>query len=394
QTISNVLVHLTSPDLNHPGSVTADDGKFSFANLPLGLDYILEPERNDDHKNGVSTLDLVRIQKHLLGKEVFTSPYQYIAADANNSKSVSAIDLLEIRKLILGIYQEYPDNESWRFVKKDQELIPGNPWPFDEKIRIDNLAVQMKLKLDFIGVKIGDVNNTVKAHATQILPRSGNQIVSVKGSVNGEISKDEVIEIRLVIPEIVNGFQWTLETDGLEYIGTYSNDIHIDENNVGVLNDGILTMSWNGELSEMSKGKNEISISIQLRVIEAGPINQMIRMNSTVTKAEAYSLAGEIKETRLAFDHKKSVNDFALYQNKPNPWNGMTIIGFDLPADASATLTVYDVASKIISTINGEFKAGYNTIMLNEKDIPGTGVLYYRLESGEYAATKKMILIR
>ena len=70
------------------------------------------------HRNGVSTLDLVRIQKHLLGIEALSSPYDLIAADANNSESVSAIDLVELRKLILGIYTELPANQSWRFVDK------------------------------------------------------------------------------------------------------------------------------------------------------------------------------------------------------------------------------------------------------------------------------------
>ena len=98
------------------------------------------PERNDDHMNGVSTLDLVRIQKHLLGIEPFTTPYQYIAADANNSESVSAIDLVEIRKLILGIYTEYPNNKSWRFVDKGFTFDnPQAPWPFAETIEIESL---------------------------------------------------------------------------------------------------------------------------------------------------------------------------------------------------------------------------------------------------------------
>jgi hypothetical protein len=60
---------------------------------------------------GVSTLDLVDMQKHLLIKPL-SSPYKMIAADANNSKSITAIDLIEMRKLILGIYAELPYNTS------------------------------------------------------------------------------------------------------------------------------------------------------------------------------------------------------------------------------------------------------------------------------------------
>jgi hypothetical protein len=44
--------------------------------------------------------------------------------------------------------------------------------------------------------------------------------------------------------------------------------------------------------------------------------------------------------------------------------------------------------------VEGEYKAGYNSITLTSKDLPIPGVIYYRLESGGYSAIKKMVLIR
>ncbi|MDX1408015.1 MAG: dockerin type I domain-containing protein, partial [Saprospiraceae bacterium] len=147
---------------------TGDDGTYVFFN-PL-LSYTIEPHRNDNHKNGVSSLDLVRIQKHLLGLDPFTSPYKLIAADANNSESVSAIDLVEIRKLILGIYTEFPNNESWRFVDGDY-VFPdeSSPWPFDEVIELEG---GLNMDEDFVGIKVGDVNGTVAANAQSIETRN------------------------------------------------------------------------------------------------------------------------------------------------------------------------------------------------------------------------------
>jgi hypothetical protein len=52
-----------------------------------------------------------------LGLAPFDDPYKLIAADANSSKSVSASDLVEIRKLILGLSDRFPkDLPSWVFV--------------------------------------------------------------------------------------------------------------------------------------------------------------------------------------------------------------------------------------------------------------------------------------
>ena len=55
-----------------------------------------------------------------------------IAADINNDKDISAIDLIELRKLILGIYLELPDNGSWKMVDANQQLSTANPWIYRE----------------------------------------------------------------------------------------------------------------------------------------------------------------------------------------------------------------------------------------------------------------------
>lgn len=135
-----VAVNLNSPGHVFPTYVTTQNGQFNFhTGIILPADFQVTAERNDKHRNGVSTLDLVRIQKHLLGIEPITNPYDLIAADANNSASVSAIDLVELRKLILGIYTTLPANKSWRFVDKSFQFAdPNHPWPFDEVIDMSN----------------------------------------------------------------------------------------------------------------------------------------------------------------------------------------------------------------------------------------------------------------
>jgi len=117
-------------------------------------------------------------------------------------------------------------------------------------------------------------------------------------------------------------------------------------------------------------------------------------MSDLVTPAEAYSADGEVMDVRLAFRGIDEEGDFALYQNKPNPWDGFTSIGFVLPQDADAVLTIYDVAGKEIYRTSGSYAAGYNSIVISQKELPNAGVMYYKLESGGYSASKKMVLIR
>jgi len=388
--VGQVYVSLTAPGHVFPQYVTAQDGKFEFNNVPLGNDYTITPERNDGHRNGVSTLDLVRIQKHLLGIELFTSPYQYIAADANNTQSVSAIDLIEIRKLILGIYTEFPVNKSWRFVEEGFPMNPEHPWPFNEQIQIPDLASDSVMHNDFVGVKVGDVNNSAKANANQVLPRNGRRVLHVALEGASKVKTGDVVDVTLRMPESVEGLQWTLETEGLTYEGVSSEAINFSDNNIGLLRDGVITMSWNAE-GEQAEGASQ---TIKLRFIATsnGNLEDMIRLTSKVTEAEAYTPTGEILDVKLG--HTDTTAEFALYQNNPNPWNMNTVIGFDLPSDAAVKLTVFDMTGKAVKTIEGNFKAGYNTITLAGAELPSTGVMYYRLDSGEYSASKKMIMIK
>jgi hypothetical protein len=177
EAVGSAEVNVTGP-LGNSSFTTSADGAYSF-DLLQGVDYTIQAARNDNPMNGVSTLDLVGIQKHLLGIAPFDSPYKLIAADANNSESVSAIDLVELRKLILGIYTELPNNSSWRFVNGTGGFEnPSNPWPIDEMIEIVGLSENM-MDNDFMGVKIGDVNSTVVANAQSIEERGSNEVLKL-----------------------------------------------------------------------------------------------------------------------------------------------------------------------------------------------------------------------
>ncbi|MBK8627510.1 MAG: hypothetical protein IPN86_18665, partial [Saprospiraceae bacterium] len=79
--------------------MTDESGNYA---MEIIVDTDLTAQKDGDDINGVSTLDLVIIQRHILGLQAMNSPYKLIAADANNDGKVTASDLTEIRKLILG----------------------------------------------------------------------------------------------------------------------------------------------------------------------------------------------------------------------------------------------------------------------------------------------------
>jgi hypothetical protein len=82
---------------------------------------------------------------------------------------------------------------------------------------------------------------------------------------------------------------------------------------------------------------------------------------------------------------------FALYQSRPNPARGETVISFELPEDTDVTLSVYDLSGRRVATLaDGLLPAGEH-----ERAVSGLapGVYIYRLDAGDFVATQKMVII-
>jgi hypothetical protein len=165
ETVENVTVTSINTSTNQTfEEITGNNGSFTLF-AEAGIDYIITPYRNNDPLNGVSTWDLVLITKHILGTQPLGSPYKLIAADINNNGVITANDLVELRKVILHINDNYPDNTAWRFI--DANFIfpdAANPWltDFPEMINFINQGAG-GADIDFIGVHTGDVNGSADA---------------------------------------------------------------------------------------------------------------------------------------------------------------------------------------------------------------------------------------
>ena len=89
---------------------------------------------------------------------------------------------------------------------------------------------------------------------------------------------------------------------------------------------------------------------------------------------------------------------YALLQNYPNPFNAGTVIPFDLKNEGDWSLAVYNVAGQSVRTFSGHDAAGQVQVSWDGRDEQGrtaaSGVYFYRIVSGDFAATKKMILLK
>jgi hypothetical protein len=90
---------------------------------------------------------------------------------------------------------------------------------------------------------------------------------------------------------------------------------------------------------------------------------------------------------------------FVLYQNYPNPFNPSTKIKFQIKESGFITLKVYNVLGKeILVLVNEKLQAGtyeipFSINQCSDNQIP-SGIYFYRLETGKFSETKKMIMIK
>jgi len=388
-------------------SSTNELGYYEFSNtVPMLGNYTLTPNAQElSALNGVTTYDLVLISKHILGLTPLQTPYQMIAADANKSGSITTLDITELRKLILDMYETLPNNNSWRFVDKSFEF-PNvyNPFAtvFPEQISAqDNQSNRMAE--DFVSIKIGDINGTAQTNS-QMASEARNAATLLFSIDNRSVTAGEVFKLTMQADQAVQCFQFTLNTEGLEVLDVSGENVSEGTYAVYAANSlftgskAALTTSWN--LQEGTNNAALAQFTITCRATQSGQLRDMLSLSNRVTKTEAHRIfnsnAVEALPMAIALRFQDEAGagisglGFELYQNEPNPFAEKTTIGFFLPEATSATLTVFDQTGRLVYQQKGAFKEGYNAITLELELSQTNGAMFYQLQTATNVATKRM----
>ena len=363
----------------------------------------LSLSRNGSFTNGVSTLDLVFIQKHILNIDTLTSSYKMLAADVNGSGSISTLDLVFIRRLILTIEDNFPNEvPSWRLIPADFEFT--NPLdPFADAIpeQLDYEILSEDLEQDFIAIKMGDVNgsaNPLQLMAPDIEERSEDEtlFLSVR---NEQLEAESTNEIVFWPSEttILEGLQFTLEYDPsiLEFKGIgQQNRLNLSDSDFAVFSEkGILTLAWNNASAIELKEDTPI-FSFVFEAHENARVGDIIQISSKRTAAQAYTFEGVAKELALEFENQDIAGEMLeVYQNQPNPFQLATQIPFALPEEGVVSLKVFDASGSLVLAKSKIFDKGAHFWQLSGQELSSKGLLYYRLDTDYGTVTRKMVHI-
>jgi hypothetical protein len=191
--------------------VSDENGYYLFADIVTNHEYMISPSYNKNWLEGVTTQDIVKIQRHILGLEPFDQPYKWIAADVDKNGRVTSSDIVWLRRLILGKAFEVPSNQSWRFVNKAYSFInPELPLEekFEEKTVLKGLWHDTIVHYD--AIKVGDVSVFSNVANLNDRLRSAEIVID-----NKSFKSDELIKVDIYTEnEIdIDGFQMNFNLD-------------------------------------------------------------------------------------------------------------------------------------------------------------------------------------
>jgi hypothetical protein len=366
------------------------DGKFEINSNKDPQTISLSAIYDEEVMKGISTLDLVFIQRHILGLAKFDTPQKFIAADVNKSSTISVADLVSLRKLILGVDSKFSNNNSFVFIPSDYQFT-DNAYSYPNGYN-ENYVIGKSY--NFTGIKIGDVNNSSLTELNgEAEPRSSRKLAVYLG--NATTDEDGKTSIPVIAGNDFNlsGLQTTLKwvKSSIESATIVGNTLKLDQEHYSSYNlkNGLLPISFT---STKDVNIQEGDVLFTIKVNASTEVASALSLSNEMLTSEVYNENMEVSKFELQNRNNKKNEEFFVSQNAPNPFNNTSNVTVKLGKDSELKWKVTDITGKVIYQNKGYFNAGTHTINLNVADIKTSGLLNYTIESTFGTITKKMII--
>ncbi|MEM6964525.1 MAG: T9SS type A sorting domain-containing protein [Bacteroidota bacterium] len=390
--VENVNV-LLSGDANET-MTTEIWGSFLFENLIQNSAHELSFEKNINPLNGVTTQDIVKIRRHILGIEYLDSPYKIIAADANASGEITALDMVLIRSLILLNISEFPDNTSWRFVDADYVFTdPTNPWNFPETYSIADLNAGRFYNI--LGIKIGDVNETANA-ANLSHGDTRNLFGEVLLSIDNQLveqGKEYLMAIKATDFQSITALQFTLdfEEKSLSFVGFEKGALEaFSSQNIGLnfLKEGKITVAWTAPHGKSIEAETPLFF-LKFKATRDGKLSDLLQINSDKTAALAYDESDNEMYVNVLFEALQPKTNLQVF---PNPTSDDLWVNFELTQAQKVHLEIYNALGQLEKIIlQHQIRSeGFFNEKISLRALP-QGAYFLHLELGDEVVVRKFV---
>ena len=364
-----------------------------FSQYPI-VEVAVKPRKNDDPLNGVSTFDLVLINRHIIGLQIFNKTWKYLAADANNSGTLTTLDIIELRKLILGTYDTLPNSTSWKFVISGCSLDSINPFNSACPASLVFQPEYMPEDMNFLGIKTGDVNGNASPDSLLAPPESRESAALLLP--DRQLAAGETVDLPIHLSEPAEWIacQWALQWDpdalALEAVlpGSLPG---VDESAAAQPRPGVLTFSWfAAEPHWLLPG--QALCTFRVRALRSGYLSAFLQAPKNALRSEAYEADGTASSIRFGFTGTTpELTADEVFPPQPNPTAGAASFPFFLTEAGSATLEVYDTEGRIRYFSEQTMAAGNGALTLPSHAAVTPGVYVWRVKVGRMTKTGRLV---
>ena len=432
--VSDILFTTQVGTTDYVSAPTAcDEGTFAQNyDIADGMNAVVSAEAVDmstTGQGGLTTFDLVIIRQHILTTTLFTSKYQWIAADANDNYAVTTADVVLLRQAILNPDSPTYPASSWRFVNADVELPEADADPhvltqinteYGGYSAIQSVNLDFTVsenQADFIGIKTGDVNFTDARYCDSggFTGGDGGEFII---EINDTQSEDDgyrlTFDLKSTVPR--TGFQAGLGFDITELAYDYLEitselDEFTEENEFAVFltNEGKLNFLWitpDGQAKPVNSGIEDFTVKFQSDLSETelldkltasegersyGNLNESLLYLRDEFKNVAYDADGNETDIRLTIAPRvirklSGEPEPALFA--PNPFGNSLRLSDNTALPDGAVITFYNQLGKRMNT---ERVHTFDVPFLQNTETWSAGLYYYTVESGNRRFSGKLV---
>lgn len=369
----------------------------------LSTETITLNKNNDINKaNGVTALDIALVQGQILQKSLLNNPYKIIAADVNGDGKISALDIVFMKRLILGLDTTFTSsttkqNRLWVFVDSTYNFLDAtNPFPFKDSISYSGLNAPI-VNQTFIGLKLGDVDWSWNP---AIAKPNNNEVNAVEFSypsnaLNNSGLSDEVrIPIRLKNFKDMLGMQFTFGFNAteLQWVGIDRNMLHF-ELGTNHSHEGKVSFLWN-DSANTAKTLEDSSTIFELVFKRTGKeaMVNTLKLDGSITAVEAIDKDYSTHEVLL-----KKIETILQQTNEswvvaPNPAkDGVIQVQMNLSEKKIIVFRLLDNTGKLLFIKQVESDKGNSHFTLKDGNVP-TGSYFLQATGVEGSDVKKILI--
>lgn len=364
-----------------------------------GTDGVVSAYKRDDYLNGVTTLDLLLIQQHILGNTPFRSNTEIIAADINRDGLISVEDLVEGQQLILGKILELRDNDSWLVYPAGKEVfrsaIEDTTFSTETTIKVFEDEI---ILVNFDAIKVGDVNFSA--------------IGAPKVTSERSISSTDIF-YKLDQSELENRFKFYMNSGDRAHSLQFSLELNVEPHQItSVEFDQQLELNWNyNVMNGDDPGTTAVVISVYDE--DGFTFSEHAFLEIQLDEEVHYTSAGDIRlidfparpEIAMDINHPLSLQLELLTESDvsaagvqnlvlntyPNPSGHMQFLEVYSKMEGTAEVKITDALGRLIHSEWVNLVAGNNEFSLESGVFENSGLYFISISdqaNGEKSIVK------